>query len=76
MPTRFTTPFFFSPLTLTRLLEDSGYTVVRLKTTNPANTPLRPFNLANMALRFFLWFADALHQGGNLIEVYAKKTGR
>lgn len=65
--------FFFTPTTITQLLERHGFEVRYLATSNPARTPLKPFRLVNLLLRIFLWLSDTSHRGGNIIEVHAFK---
>ena len=66
--------YFFTPGTLSRLIEDYGFKVDYLATANARRTPLFPFNLKNAILRVYLCLADKLHKGGNIIEVYARKS--
>lgn len=68
--------FFFTPTTLTRLLERHGFEVRYLATSNPARTPLKPFRLINLLLKIFLWLSDRSHRGGNIIEIHAFKCAR
>lgn len=65
--------YFFTPVTLRRLIEGSGFDVAYLATANLHRTPLSPFNLKNAVLAAYLCLSDKLHQGGNIIEVYARK---
>lgn len=66
--------YFFKPRTMTELLRQAGFHVVRLATSNRNKTPLWPPELKNWILRSFLGCADALHRGGNIIEVYARRA--
>ena len=65
--------YFFTPSTLIQLIEGKDLKVEYLATANPHRTPLFPFSLKNAILRLYLWLADKLHKGGNIIEVYARK---
>lgn len=65
--------YFYTPDTLTKLLVKQGFDIELSRTANPDRTPLHPFSFKNLFLRYFLWAADALHKGGNIIEVYARK---
>lgn len=66
--------YFFTPLTLTRLLGKGGFEVRHIATSNPARTPLLPFRMKNLFMRVYLWAADRLHSGGNIIEAFAVPT--
>jgi len=66
--------YFFSPVTLARLLDNHNFSLISIKTTNPDLTPLTPFKLKNLFLRVFLETADKVHKGGNIIEAYARKS--
>jgi SAM-dependent methyltransferase len=66
--------YFFSPVTLARLLGKHNFSLISLNTANPDLTPLKPFNWKNLLLRLFLETADKVHKGGNIIEVYARKS--
>lgn len=65
--------YFYNPSNFRFLLEKAGFDVQSLATANSSRTPITPFSLKNAALRVFLGVADLLHQGGNIIEVYARK---
>lgn len=65
--------YFFTPLTITALLAKAGFGVQSLSTFNSDKTPLWPFSLKNYVLRSLLRIADKVHQGGNIIEVFAKR---
>jgi 2-polyprenyl-3-methyl-5-hydroxy-6-metoxy-1,4-benzoquinol methylase len=65
--------YFFTPSTIARLVTKHGFAVKRLRTANPENTPLLPFNLKNLILRYYLWLSDRIHKGGNIIEIIAVK---
>ena len=65
--------YFYTPKTLAKLIRQCGFGIKRLRTRNPAITPLIPFKLRNFFLRWYLWIADKTHQGGNIIEVFAVK---
>lgn len=67
--------YYFTPATLSALLERSGYRLLRISTENPDRTPLKPFSMKNLLLRYFLKLADRIHGGGNIIEVYGRKPG-
>lgn len=67
--------YFFRPPHALRLVRETGFDVIRSGTANAWRTPLRPFTLKNLVLRVLLGVADATHSGGNIIEVYARKTG-
>ncbi len=66
--------YFFSPKALASIIENNGFSVIQLHTANSNRTPLYPFSLKNLILRSYLWVSDTLRKGGNIIEVYAKKT--
>ncbi len=66
--------YFFSPGSARKLFALAGLDVQRLTTTNPKRTPLWPPAPRNLVLRPLLWLADAVHEGGNLIEVYARRS--
>lgn len=63
--------YFFNPTTMTTLLGMAGFKIKSLATFNRNKAPLWPPVLKNWILRPMLSSADALHQGGNIIEVYA-----
>lgn len=64
--------YFYTPSTLVKLLEKHGFAIKKIRTANPARTaPLTP---RNRLLRIYLHLADRLHQGGNIIEVWAQKN--
>ena len=63
--------YFFSPVSLRALLEREGLEILNLSTAASGRTPLN--SIKNLVLRLFLGVADALHGGGNVIEVYARK---
>lgn len=65
--------YFYSSSTMAKLFELHGFQIKRLRTFNPANTPLRPFNIKNYILRYYLWFSDKIHHGGNIIEIIGVK---
>lgn len=65
--------YFFNPKTLRRLLERTRFTVVQMTTFNPAKAPLWPPSARNLALHALLRFVDWLHEGSNIIEVYAMR---
>lgn len=64
---------FFRPQHLSRLVQQAGFEPVMLRTANAWRTPLRPFTWKNLVLRMLLGAADAVHAGGNIIEMYARK---
>lgn len=66
--------YFFNPRTMTELLRQAGFQLVRLATSNRNKTPLWPPELKNWVLRLFLSGADTVHRGGNIIEVYARRA--
>ena len=63
--------YFFVPQTITKLLEKKNFRVQRLATSNPARTPVRPFNIVNVLLTTLLFLSDITHRGGNIIELVA-----
>ena len=63
--------YFFVPQTITKLLEKKNFRVRRLTTSNPARTPVRPFNTVNALLTTLLFLSDITHRGGNIIELIA-----
>jgi hypothetical protein len=63
--------YFFNPDTMATLLRKAGFQIKSLSTFNQNKTPLWPPTLKNWILRPMLYAADALHRGGNIIEVYA-----
>lgn len=65
--------WFFTPATMHRLLAKSGFAVERLATFNPDKTPWWPPLAKNWVLRPLLTLADRIHQGGNIIEVFARR---
>lgn len=67
--------YFFTPKTITVLLEKHDFSVIKLRTANSAYTPLWPFRIRNLLLFLFLQFVDKLYRGGNIIEIYARKKG-
>jgi len=64
--------YFFSPATLARLLEINGFITRTIATAVPSRAPLWPIAAKNWLLRPYLAVGDWLHQGGNVIEVYAQ----
>ena len=66
--------YFFNPDTMIMLLRMAGFQLESITTFNPNKTPLWPPKLKNWLLRPFLGCADRLHQGGNIIEVYARRA--
>lgn len=64
--------YFYDPKSLSRLLEASSFRILSLRTANPARTPLWPPSIKNLFLRCYLWSADKIHKGGNIIEVYCR----
>lgn len=66
--------YFFNPGTMTKLLGQAGFAPVSISTFNQNKTPLWPPKLKNWVLRLFLDCANRLHQGGNIIEVYARRA--
>lgn len=65
--------YFYNPENIRRLFEDYLFDVEKVVTCNPARTPLVWQKPENFFLRVYLWLADKLHKGGNIIEVYARK---
>ncbi len=65
--------YFFTPSTLSGILNHAHFEVINMTTANSNRTPFWPFKLKHWLLRPFLWAADKLHDGGNIIEVYARK---
>jgi 2-polyprenyl-3-methyl-5-hydroxy-6-metoxy-1,4-benzoquinol methylase len=66
--------YYFRPDTLSALLRRAGYELLAASTQNPDRTPLSPFSLKNLFLRYFLMLSDWIHRGGNIIEVYGRKA--
>lgn len=64
--------WFFTPTTLTQLLNSYGFSVLHAGTANWARTPLWPPNPIHLILGTFLYLSDRIHRGGNVIEVYAR----
>jgi 2-polyprenyl-3-methyl-5-hydroxy-6-metoxy-1,4-benzoquinol methylase len=64
--------FFFNPENMSDLLKKTGFIIKSIKTANKNRTPLYPFSIKNLFLRYYLWLSDILHHGGNIIEVYAE----
>lgn len=64
--------FFYTPNTMTLLLNKHGFKILSLSTYNRAHTPISISKPENILLKIFLWISDKLHRGGNIIEVYAK----
>lgn len=65
--------YFFTPATARDLFERAGFSPGALATANPMRTPLWPPSLRHSLLRPFLWLADRVHRGGNIIEIYAHR---
>lgn len=65
--------YFFTPSSMRRLMQKSGFEIVKIRTFNPDQAPLRPLRLRNLILRPWLSLSDWTHSGGNIIEVIAKK---
>jgi 2-polyprenyl-3-methyl-5-hydroxy-6-metoxy-1,4-benzoquinol methylase len=63
--------YFFVPSTISMLLMKQKFRITRLATSNPARTPVIPFNGVNALLTVFLWLSDVTHHGGNIIELFA-----
>lgn len=66
--------YFFNPGTMAALLRKAGFQIKTLTTFNRNKTPLWPPAMKNWILRPMLYSADALHRGGNIIEVYATQA--
>jgi SAM-dependent methyltransferase len=66
--------YFFDRQTMGLLLRTAGFATLRMRTFNPDKTPLRPVSARSLVLRVFLGLADQLHGGGNIIEVFARRT--
>ena len=66
--------YFYTPGTLELILHKSGFSTLKLATSNFARTPVLPFNVINGMLGVFLCLSDAIHRGGNIIEVFAGRT--
>jgi len=65
--------YFFTPGSVRKLFALAGLDVQCLATANPMRTPLWPPVPRNLVLRPLLWLADAVHEGGNIIEVFARR---
>lgn len=65
--------YFYSPTNLSALLNKHGFSIMSLKTSNAANTPFWYKNIKDLILLIFLFLSDRLHNGGNIIEIVAKK---
>lgn len=63
--------YFLNPATMTTLVRMADFKIVKLTTFNRNKAPLWPLAFKNWVLRALLGSADALHRGGNIIEVYA-----
>lgn len=66
--------YFFTPETLRRLTQAAGFETGLVSTASPGYTPLWPPHIANLLLRIYLSLADRVHQGGNIIEIYARRA--
>ena len=66
--------YFFTSTSMKRLMQESGFEIIQIRTFNPDQAPLWPIKLRNLVLRPWLSFSDWVHSGGNVIEVIAKKT--
>ena len=66
--------YFYTPSTIRLLLEHCGFVTESLRTANQFYTPLWPFSLKNSILFLLLQFADKIHHGGNIIELFARKS--
>ena len=64
---------FFSPRSLGRLLQQSGFDILHQTTFLACHRQLRPAGLRKWGLQIFLWLADKLARKGDLISVWAKK---
>ncbi|MDZ7924978.1 MAG: class I SAM-dependent methyltransferase [Marinagarivorans sp.] len=61
--------YFFGCENLRSMSESVGLHVVSLKTALPEKTPFRTPLFKNILLRGFLFLADKMHKGGNIIEI-------
>lgn len=66
--------YFFTPSTMTTLLSKAGFKILKLSTFNSDKTPLWPPSVKNYLLRVLLGLADKLHDGGNIVEVFAQRV--
>lgn len=66
--------YFFSPHAMSLLLRGSGFEKPKLVTFDPNSAPLWPLSGKNVILRIVLGLADRLHNGGNIIEVFSRKS--
>jgi 2-polyprenyl-3-methyl-5-hydroxy-6-metoxy-1,4-benzoquinol methylase len=66
--------YFFNPKTVRLLLQRNGFEPLHLSTFNADKTPLWPPRARSWVLFFLLGMADKLHRGGNIVEVFARRT--
>lgn len=66
--------YFFTLYAMGLLLQRSGFETLRSMTFDPNSAPLWPFSMKNVILRTLLGMADRLHSGGNVIEIFARRT--
>ena len=66
--------YFFSPHAMKLLLRGSGFEKPKLATFDPNSAPLWPLSGKTVILRTLLGLADRLHDGGNIIEVFSRKS--
>lgn len=66
--------YFFTPHAMALFLPRFGFGTLKLTTFDPNSAPLWPFSAKNVILRTLLGLADRLHSGGNVIEVFSKRS--
>ena len=64
--------YFFTPATMTRMLRVAGFEPQTINTFNADKTPLWPPSARNWILRAWLGLSDRVHDGGNIVEVFAR----
>lgn len=67
--------YFFNPDNISKLIRKCNFEVIEISTYNKGKTPLWPFSFKNALLKTFLWSTDKIHNGGNIIEVFARVKG-
>ncbi len=63
---------FFSPRSLSYMLERTGFEVLSLKTYQTCRRRGRPFTIKFALLSISLWFADMVARKGDVISVWAR----
>jgi len=65
--------YFFTPRSLTKLLQDHGFDVISLTTFLPCRRGMRPPGPRKWLLQTLLWLANKLSQSGDVISVWARR---